>query len=126
MRLVFLHGAAAAGKLTTARELVRPGLAVRVRQVVEEAGGRVCFVRLTVTDEEQERRIGNADRLEFHKLSEIGTLHRMRQHGAADVEQPPVDLEIVTDRSTASESAELIAAYFALRPQAVSERYPPV
>ena len=86
----------------------------------------MCFVRLTVTDEEQERRIGNADRREFHKLSDVGTLHRLREHGAAGVDQPPVDLEIVTDRSTASESAELIAAHFGLRPEAVGGRYPPV
>ncbi|MGC5221672.1 hypothetical protein ACPW96_03615 [Micromonospora sp. DT81.3] len=186
MRLVLLHGAAAAGKLTTARELERlvgypvfhnhlivdaltavfpfgtepfvrlreefwlkvfaeaagigrsltftfapestvtAGFAERVRQVVEEAGGRVCFVRLTVTDEEQERRIGNADRREFHKLSDVGTLHRLREHGTADVEQPPVDLEILTDRSAASESAALIVARFGLRAQVVSDRYPPV
>jgi len=115
MDLIFLHGGAASGKLTTARELasrvgypvfhnhlvvdllttvftfgsepfvrlreqmwmsvfadaaragtsliftfapestVPPGFPGRVRKTVDDAGGRVCFVRLLVSEAEQER-----------------------------------------------------------------------
>src|ERR1700722_14767574 len=127
MDLVFLHGGAATGKLTTARALeqllgypvfhnhlvvdmllpmfpfgsepfvrlreqfwlavfedtavaqrsitftfapentVAAGFPARAKSAVEQAGGRVCFVRLTVDEPEQERRLGNPSRSEFHK-----------------------------------------------------------
>jgi hypothetical protein len=180
--LVFLHGPAAAGKLTTARALeertgfpvfhnhlvvdllttvfpfgsepfvrlredfwtsvfadaaragrsitftftpeatVRPGFPGRVRQLVEAAGGRLCFVRLHVSEAEQERRIGAASRAEFHKLTSVETLRALRNPGGV-VEQPPVDLEIDTDASDPTRSAATIAAHFALTPQPTPDRY---
>jgi hypothetical protein len=154
MDLVFLHGRAAAGKLTTARALERrlgwpvfhnhlvvdlltelfsfgsgpfvrlreqiwlsviaeaaavdrslvftftpeptvpAGFPTRVARVVDSAGGRVLWVRLQVSDQEQERRIGAADRQQFHKLTSISTLRRLRSQPAG--EQPPADLVIET------------------------------
>lgn len=183
MELIFLHGTAAAGKLTTARALedqlgysvfhnhlvvdaltavfpfgsepfvrlreqfwlqvfsdaarstrsltftfapeatVQPGFPARAKAVVESSGGRVCFVRLTVTEKEQERRIGNADRQQFHKLTDLSTLRRLRDDRTG-IEQPPVDLEIITDTTTAAESAALIARHFHLTPQERQQRYP--
>ena len=183
MELIFLHGTAAAGKLTTARALeallgypvfhnhlivdalttvfpfgsepfvrlreefwlqvftdaagtgrslsftfapeatVQPGFPARVRTRVESSGGRVCFVRLVVTEREQERRIGNQDRLQFHKLSDLDTLRRLR-HYRNGSEQPPVDLEIDTDHTTPEKSAALIAEHFDLTPQDRTQRYP--
>ena len=133
MDMVFLHGRAAAGKLTTARALQRrlgwpvfhnhlvvdlltelfpfgsdpfvrlreqiwlsviaeaaavdrslvftftpeptvpAGFPGRITRVVESAGGRVVWVRLLVSDHEQERRIDAADRKQFHKLTSIST-----------------------------------------------------
>lgn len=182
MELVFLHGAAASGKLTTASALerligfpvfhnhltvdllttvfpfgsepfvrlreqfwtsvfadaartgrsitftfapestVHRGFPTRARQVVEAAGGRICFVRLLVSEAEQERRIGTASRGQFHKLTDIDTLRGLRNY-RDDVEQPPVDLQIDTDTSVAERSAATIAAHFNLTPQARVGRY---
>jgi hypothetical protein len=185
MELIFLHGTAAAGKLTTARALedllgypvfhnhlvvdalttvfpfgsepfvqlreefwlrvftnaartarsltftfapeatVQPGFAARAQAGVESSGGRVCFVRLVVSESEQERRIGNEDRKQFHKLSDLSTLRRLRAD-RTDVEQPPTDLEITTDTSTAEASAARIADHFHLTAQERAQRYPPL
>lgn len=182
MELVFLHGAAASGKLTTARALerligfpvfhnhltvdllttvfpfgsepfvrlreqfwtavfadaarinrsitftfapertVQRGFPARARHVVEAAGGRICFVRLLVSDAEQERRIGSVSRMQFHKLTDMDTLRSTRNYGD-DVEQPPVDLQIDTDTSDAERSAAIIATHFNLAPQTRVGRY---
>jgi hypothetical protein len=183
MELVFLHGTAASGKLTTARALedllgypvfhnhlvvdmlttvfpfgsepfvrlreefwlqvftdaartarsltftfapeatVQVGFPARVRSRVESSGGRVCFVRLVVSENEQERRIDNEDRKQFHKLSDLDTLRHLRNYRTG-IEQPPVDLEINTDTTTADKSAVLIADRFQLTPQQTMQRYP--
>jgi hypothetical protein len=102
---------------------VRTGFAGRVRQLVEAEGGRVCFVRLRVSEAEQERRIGAAGRAEFHKLTDLDTLRRLRNYGP-HVEPPPADLEIDTDRSAATASAAAIADHFGLTAQDVAGRYP--
>ncbi|GAA3640511.1 P-loop NTPase family protein [Microlunatus ginsengisoli] len=183
MELIFLHGTAAAGKLTTARALedllgypvfhnhlvvdaltavfpfgsepfvrlreefwlqvftdaarsarsltftfapeatVQHGFPARARARVESSGGRICFVRLVVSESEQERRIGNQDRKQFHKLTDLSTLRRLRTDRNG-VEQPPVELEIDTDTTTAEESAALIADHFRLTAQERMQRYP--
>lgn len=107
----------------TPEATVRPGFADRVKQLIEGGGGRVCFVRLRVSAGEQERRIGLPDRSEFHKLTDVETLRRLRNYGP-DVELPPADLENDTDSSDASQSAASIAEHFGLTPQAPVERYP--
>ena len=183
MKLIFLHGVAAAGKLTTARALgerlgypvfhnhltvdllttvfpfgsepftrlreliwlavfqeaasggrsliftfapestVSPGFPERVRTTVASAGGRVCFVKLTVSEAEQERRITAESRRQYHKLVSLETLRELRrQHGA--VEQPPVELEIDTDASAPGDSAARIAERFGLTPEPPVGRYP--
>src|SRR5215472_9704672 len=138
MKLLFLYGPAASGKLTIARELaMRTGFALfhnhlvvdavaavfpfgserfsrlreqfwltifreaaeagrstiftfapeasvsadfpdRVKQGVVAAGGRVDFIRLIVSPDEQERRIGNSDRAEFGKLRSLELLRQLR------------------------------------------------
>ena len=183
VELMFLHGTAASGKLTTARALevllgypvfhnhlvvdtlttvfpfgsepfvrlreefwlqvftdaartarsltftfapeatVQVGFPARVRSRVESLGGRVCFVRLVVSESEQERRIDNEDRKQFHKLTDLDTLRQLRNHRTG-IEQPPVDLEINTDTTTADQSAVLIADRFRLTPQQTTQRYP--
>ena len=94
-----------------------------MRRLVEAEGGRVCFVRLHVSEGEQERRIGLASRSEFHKLTSLATLRRLRDD-RQDVEQPPVDLEIDTESSDPAGSAAAIAAHFKLTPQHPPDRYP--
>jgi hypothetical protein len=182
MDLVFLHGRAAAGKLTTARALERrlgwpvfhnhlvvdlltelfpfgsdpfvrlreqiwlsviaeaaavdrslvftftpeptvpAGFPARVARVVVSAGGRVLWVRLQVSDQEQERRIGAADRQQFHKLTSISTLRRLRSQPAG--EQPPADLVIETERSDPATSAAHIIGHYGLFPVPRNSRYP--
>jgi hypothetical protein len=125
---VFVEAAAARRSIIftfAPEQTVTEGFPERVRLAVEGAGGRVHFVRLLVSDAEQERRIGNADRGEFHKLNDVQLLLTMRGTGGRG-EQPPVDLEIDTDVSTASASAEQIIKHLALQPQVPLPRYPDV
>lgn len=183
MRMVFLHGVAAAGKLTTALALrdlvgypvfhnhlvvdalttvfpfgtepfvrlreqfwlqvfadaaridrsftftfapeasVPPGFPDRVRATIEAYGGRVVFVRLAVSPDQQEQRVGAESRRAFHKLTDVAVLRRLRSE-YDEVEQPPVDLEVDTDISVPEQTAALIVERFGLEPQDLPERYP--
>jgi len=107
----------------TPEATVRPGFPDRVRQLTEAHGGRVCFVRLHVSEAEQERRIGLASRSEFRKLTSLETLRRLRQD-RLDVEQPPADLAIDTDSTDPARAGASIVAHFDLTPQSVPDRYP--
>jgi AAA domain-containing protein len=183
VNLVFLHGAAAAGKLTTAQSLaerlgypvfhnhltvdlvttvfsfgsaqfqrlrefvwkavfaeaadagrsliftftpestVTPGFPERVRTVITDAGGQVRFVKLTVSQAEQERRITAESRRKYHKLVDLETLRTLRNRQDT-VDQPPADLEIDTDASGPSDSAVTIIEHFGLPPERPVSRYP--
>jgi hypothetical protein len=71
---VFADAARAGRSLTftfAPEATVPPGFPARARAAVESSGGKVRFVRLLVTDSEQERRVVNADRRQFHKLSDL-------------------------------------------------------
>lgn len=183
MNLVFLHGPAASGKLTTARALsarlgypvfhnhlvvdllttvfpfgsepfvrlreqmwlsviedatrsarsviftfapestVAPGFAERLRAGVEDHGGRLCSVRLDVSPDTQEARLGDPVRHEFAKLTDVQILHQLRA-APAPVERPDAHLVIDTDSSDPDASAETIIAAFDLHPEPAVERYP--
>lgn len=184
MDLVFLHGGAASGKLTTARALeellgypvfhnhlvvdmllpifpfgsgpfvrlreefwmgvfreaaaagrsitftfapensVPVGFPARVQRAIEEAGGRVCFVHLVIDEVEQERRVANPSRSEFHKLTDVATFRRLRSQPRP--EQPPTNLEIDTTTSPPEQTAQKIATFFDLKPIPRSAFYPSV
>jgi hypothetical protein len=173
MELIFLHGKAAAGKLTTARALaerlhcpafhnhlvinvltelfpfgsepfvrlreeiwpsvfaeaasadtsviftfapditVRPGFPLRAQETVEGAGGHVHFVRLLVSDVEQERRINSPSRREWHKLADLETLKRQRERNEVP-EEPPADLTIDTELLSVDQAADAIITTFHL------------
>lgn len=102
---------------------VRPGFPARVRETVERHGGSVRFVRLAVSLQEQERRIENPDRREFHKLNDLETLRRTRL-ADLETEQPPVDLEVDTEHHDAEASAAVITERLGLEPQVTMERCP--
>lgn len=183
MNLLFLHGAAAAGKLTVGRALaarlnyglfhnhlvvdaltavfpfgtspfvklreefwlatfteaaaadasliftftpessVVPGFPERARRAVEDPGGRVHFVRLSVGQKEQERRISLASRHEFAKLTDLQTLRRLRDSDEP-VEQPPTDLLVDTERLAPDDAAAYIAHTLELVRSAEHHRYP--
>jgi hypothetical protein len=175
MKLIFIHGPAASGKLTVGRELsaltgielfhnhlvvdalleklafgdpefvalresmwmavfesaarsgksliftfapeptVEPGFPERVVDLVEGAGGKVCFVRLNVSAEGQERRIGNESRREFRKLTSLTLLRRLRKDfDACDAAMPEADLTIDTEQADPKTAARRIAAAFGL------------
>jgi chloramphenicol 3-O-phosphotransferase len=93
------------------------GFAGRVADVVGSLGGRVHFVRLRVSDAEQERRIENEDRRAHNKLSSLETLLRLRQD-PDDAVSPddvvPVDLDVDTEFSGAESTARAIVEAFGL------------
>jgi len=179
MRLIFIYGAIAAGKLTVARELaalsgfalfhnhlvvdavaavfpfdskqfqrlredwwlamlreaaeagasliftfapeqsVAAGFPQRAKQLVETAGGRVDFVRLTVPHEEQERRIVGADRRAYRKLRSVEVLRELRpQFEAFEAAMPVPIVTVDTAAVLPAEAARSIAATLRLLPTA--------
>lgn len=169
MRLVFIHGPVAAGKLTVARlvaertgyalfhnhlivdavaavfpfgspEFVRlrerfwldtmdaaakagrsliftfapeptvdPDFPARVRAIVEQAGGEVLFVALTLSEAEQERRLVASDRAAFGKLMSVELLRALRPGMAESAARmPPACLSIDTGQASAAEAAARI------------------
>lgn len=94
----------------------------RMREVVCRYGGRVCSVALQVSEAEQERRIGNPDRVQVQKLSDVDILRRNRR--GPSVEPPPADLAIDTERSSPESSARRIIETFGLRSQPAHVPWP--
>ena len=121
---VFAEAAASRRSLVftfTPEPTVLPGFAERVRQVVERSAGRVHFVRLAVSDSDQEARVANPDRSQLHKLADVATLRASQ--GQPGAEQPEVHLEIDTSSSAPAESARRIVEHFELAPQPRRRRY---
>lgn len=171
MRLIFIYGEAAAGKLTVARRLavltglplfhnhlvvdavasvfpfgsesfirlrerfwmevftaaaaedrsliftfapeptVDAGFPGRVRTLIEDAGGEVIFIALTVSPAEQMRRITNSSRAEFGKLRSPEILAEMKEaFAAAMAAMPAADIVIDTDQLLPAEAASEILA----------------
>lgn len=83
----------------------------RVQALIETAGGEVCFVRLTVSNEEQERRIGDASRTSTGKLTSIEQLRELRpmfKSSLAAMPDPLIDID--TDAASPEDAAQRIAA----------------
>ena len=175
MKLIFIHGPAASGKLTVGRELskltglslfhnhlvvdalleklrfgepefvrlreamwmagfetaaragqsliftfapeptVEPDFPARVVTLIGETGGEVKFVRLTLSEAEQDRRIANASRSEFRKLTSLEMLRQLRPaFRESEAAMPPADLVIDTEEMTPDKAARRIAAAFGL------------
>lgn len=178
MRLLFLHGPVAAGKLTVAKELaaltgyalfhnhlvvdalaavfpfaskpfvtlrerfwldvlreaaaagrstiftfapepsVAPDFPERARQTVAANGGETVFVRLTLSQDEQERRIANADRARFGKLTSLALLRDLRRDfAAAEAAMPESRLTIDSGRTPPAAAARAIADGLGLPPR---------
>lgn len=94
---------------------VEPNFPERVAELIESHGGEVKFVRLTLSPEEQERRIANDSRKEFRKLTSLEVLRTLRPDFAAcDAAMPPPDLVIDTEATSPDTAARRIAAAFGL------------
>ena len=97
----------------------------QMRDIVRAHGGQVRSVALQVSDAEQERRIGNPDRVQVQKLSDVDILRRNRR--GPSVTPPQADLAIDTEQSTPEASARRIIEAFGLlsRPAHVPWPDPP-
>lgn len=95
---------------------VAPDFPDRVRAAIEPFGGAVVFVALTVSREEQERRIGNASRSEFGKLTSLELLRDLRESfDASMASMPAAELSIDTEAVDPVGAAARIAAYLSAR-----------
>lgn len=82
----------------------------RVISSVEGAGGKVRFVRLTISDEEQERRISNADRAQHGKLVSVEALRELRaMFRAAEQAMPEPVVSVDTGAIPPESAAKMIA-----------------
>ena len=91
---------------------VDPGFPARVQAAIEPFGGVVTFIALTVSPEEQERRIVQPSRAAFSKLQSVDLLRRLRaEFDASLAAMPPPALTIDTEACTPSQAAERIAAH---------------
>jgi hypothetical protein len=91
------------------------GFAARVRTVIEDAGGEVKFVQLTVSRDEQEQRIALESRKAFRKLTSLDLLRALREDfEASEAQMPAADLVIDTEATSPEIVARRIAAAFGL------------
>ena len=106
-------------------QTVPAGFAQRALSTVGASAGRVHFVALQVSSDEQERRIENADRKQFNKLSQLDTLRRIRAvEKAEEIDVPPADLTIDTATNSPAEAARVIRDRFELPRVEQSVGYP--
>lgn len=81
----------------------------RVQQGVEQAEGSIAFVRLTVSPDEQERRLGESSRREFDKMRSVDLLRQLRDEFAAcEAKMPTADLSIDTTQVVPRQAALII------------------
>lgn len=100
---------------------VDAGFPGRVRTTIEPFGGAVLFIALTVSPEEQERRIANPSRAEFGKLRSVDQLRKLRGEFADSMAaMPPADLTIDTEACDAAGAAAQIAAFLSARSAAAT------
>lgn len=94
---------------------VDDGFPDRVVELVEGYGGEVKFAKLALSDEEQEKRIANASRREFRKLTSLDLLRQLREaFKASEAAMPPEDVAIDTETTSPETAARRIAAAFGL------------
>ena len=81
-----------------------------VISAVEAEGGKIRFVRLTISDEEQERRISNLDRSQYGKLVSRELLRELRpMFKAAEAAMPDPVVAVDTGAISPEGAAKLIA-----------------
>lgn len=94
---------------------VAPDFPARVKSVIGDAGGEVSFVRLVLSEEEQERRIANDSRREFRKLVSLALLRELRpSFRESEAGMPAADLVIDSEIDDPQTASRRIAAAFGL------------
>jgi hypothetical protein len=95
----------------------------RVKALVEAAGGKVDFIRLTAPESVQDQRINAASRSAFGKLTSLELLRQLRpQFIAAMQAMPEPILTIDTAATQPDAAARMIAAAIADQDQADAAR----
>lgn len=79
--------------------------------VVEGAGGQIVFVELTCTEAELERRLEDASRREFGKLSSLSQYRSLRDAGAFEFPRLPSGISLDTTNTAPAATAKLIHEY---------------
>lgn len=88
---------------------VRPGFIDAAVEAIESRGGQVHFVALECPEEEIERRIANADRANFRKLTSLADYRGLRTSGTFEFPTMPDSvIKIRTDVMTSDEAARAI------------------
>ncbi len=90
---------------------VEPGFPQAVKTLVENSGGEMIFIALTVSAQEQMQRIANSSRAEFGKLRSPELLSELKEAFTASMAaMPPADIVIDTDQTSPAEAAAEILA----------------
>jgi chloramphenicol 3-O-phosphotransferase len=94
---------------------VLDGFTERVEALLERFDGKVRYVRLVLSEVEQERRIANESRTQFKKLVSLDMLRDLRpQFLESEAGMPAADLVIDTEQDDPETSARRIASTFGL------------
>ncbi len=89
---------------------VAPDLPDRIAALWRGQGGRVDFVRLVVSRQEQEARLSDPSRAAFGKLASVDLLRQLRsEFEACEARMPAPALTLDTGKQSAETSAHLIA-----------------
>ena len=89
---------------------VDPALITDICNTVEYVGGTIHFVQLTCSQETVLKRIGNAGRAKFGKLTDPDLFRSIEAHGAFEFPPLPQALLVIdTEEHTAVAAAEMIA-----------------
>lgn len=90
---------------------VPDGFTDRVEALLDRLGGKVRYVRLVLSESEQEKRISNDTRSEFKKLVSLDLLRELRPGFLeSEAAMPPAELVIDTEQDDPETSARRIAA----------------
>jgi hypothetical protein len=91
------------------------GFPGRVSELIESFSGTVHYVRLLLSEDEQERRVANDSRRQFRKLVSLDLLRELRpQFQEAEQAMPAADLVIDSELDDPETAARRIAAAFGL------------
>ncbi len=80
-------------------------------EVMGNADGQIIFVELTCNEAELERRLEDASRKEFGKLSSLAQYRSLRDAGAFEFPKLPSGMSVDTTNTAASATARLIKDY---------------
>ena len=88
---------------------VRPGFVSEVEKIIAHANGKLDFVQLVCPREELKRRMGDATRSEFGKLTSVELFEQLLEDGVFDApEMPEAAVTVDTSVNSPAEAAHEI------------------